>query len=183
MWRLIGITPDTTQDVEREVKKIIRFLKEGGFDYFHIRKPSFKAEQLKQYLSLFPQDIRERLTLHDYYELAEEMRIGGININKRHTDYDYNLWNGRLSVSCHSIESLERAGERADYLLLSPVFDSVSKSGYKSTFTLGELQKAKEQSIINDRVIAMGGVKRERLEVIKALGFGGAAMLGSLWKE
>ncbi|MDR0790377.1 MAG: thiamine phosphate synthase [Bacteroidales bacterium] len=183
MWRLIGLTPDNTTDLDKEVKTIIRLLEGRVVDFVHIRKPKLNAKQTQSYLSLFPKSIREHLTLHDHYDIAAEFGIGGININKRNANEDISLWNGRLSYSCHSLEGVASLKERADYVLLSPVFDSISKHGYQSAFTLGQLQIAKDRGIIDQKVIAMGGVSKDRVEVLKALGFGGAALLGALWKE
>jgi thiamine-phosphate pyrophosphorylase len=44
------------------------------------------------------------------------------------------------------------------------------------------LQIAKDKGIIDQKVIAMGGVSNQRVEVLKMLGFGGAALLGALWR-
>ena len=183
MWRLIGITTDDNNCSKAEVEAIIHLLEDGKLDLFHIRKPFMDAKQTRDYLSLFPAAMRERLALHDHYNLAAEMGIGGININNRNSEIDISYWNGRLSFSCHSVEEVAFFKSKADYVLLSPIFDSNSKPEYKSAFTLGQLQNAKQQGTIDQKVIALGGVSEERFEVLKALGFGGAALLGSLWKK
>ncbi|MDR1725797.1 MAG: thiamine phosphate synthase [Bacteroidales bacterium] len=182
MWRVIGISTDSLTHLEQETEKIINFLNGDFIDYFHIRKPKMTKWQLKKYLLLFPKDMRNRLTIHDHYDIAEEFGVGGININKRNADTDISLWNGRISYSCHSLQGVERCKDKADYVLLSPVFDSFSKHGHKSAFTLGELVLAQEKGIIDDKVIGMGGVDIKRFNILKMLGFGGAAMLGSLWQ-
>ena len=68
-----------------------------------------------------------------------------------------------------------------DYVFLSPVFDSISKTGYAAAFPDG--------AELSDRLIcsrypvyALGGVTRERLEEVHALGFAGAALLGAVWE-
>ena len=37
--------------------------------------------------------------------------------------------------------------------------------------------------LLVEKVIALGGVREENFEELKRIGFGGAALLGSLWKE
>ena len=41
----------------------------------------------------------------------------------------------------------------------------------------------KESGLINEKVIALGGIKEDKFEELKEIGFGGAALLGSLWKK
>ena len=68
-----------------------------------------------------------------------------------------------------------------DYLFLSPIFDSISKAGYKSNFTIDELRAAADAGIIDSRVFALGGVTPDRLSLLQSIGFGGAVMLGAVW--
>lgn len=69
-----------------------------------------------------------------------------------------------------------------DYLSLSPIFDSISKQGYHAAFTLEQLHVAKEQGIIDQRVLALGGVTFDSLADVLAMGFGGAMILGDAWR-
>ncbi|GAA6529534.1 hypothetical protein LPYR103PRE_15070 [Segatella asaccharophila] len=68
-----------------------------------------------------------------------------------------------------------------DYVFLSPVFDSISKSGYCSAFPLSALKQAQEEGIIDRKVIALGGVTYDKLPLLESLSFGGGAMLGEIW--
>jgi thiamine-phosphate pyrophosphorylase len=87
-----------------------------------------------------------------------------------------------LSRSCHSIEELTD-GQRYDYLFLSPIFDSISKKGYRSAFSPEQLTKAGKEGVINEKVIALGGITPEKKTAIKDWNFGGIAVLGFLWQE
>src|SRR5690554_380687 len=91
MWRLIGITPESL--VANEHSRIIEFLN-GQIDYFHIRKPQFSEEEMIEYIKKFPIEIREKLSLHDYHNLAFEFGIGGIDrkstrLNSSHVRISY----------------------------------------------------------------------------------------------
>ena len=68
-----------------------------------------------------------------------------------------------------------------DYVFLSPVFDSISKAGYKAGFSMEELQEASSRGIIDEKVVALGGVTFDSIPYLKRLGFGGAAMIGSIY--
>ncbi len=86
----------------------------------------------------------------------------------------------RKSYSSHSISEMLEAIKIFDYVFLSPIYNSISKDGYNSKFRIDEL---KGLNLINEKVVALGGVREENFEELKRIGFGGAALLGSLWKE
>ena len=67
-----------------------------------------------------------------------------------------------------------------DYVFLSPIFDSISKVGYNSAFTEDMLRDASVKGIIDEKVVALGGVTFEKISYLKELNFGGAAMMGVL---
>jgi thiamine-phosphate pyrophosphorylase len=67
-----------------------------------------------------------------------------------------------------------------DYVFLSPIFDSISKAGYKSAFTEEMLKEASDKGIIDEKVVALGGVTFDKIPYLKKLNFGGAAMMGIL---
>ena len=88
-----------------------------------------------------------------------------------------------MSRSCHSLEEVSAHKPASDYVFLSPVFDSISKAGYSSAFAPDELQAAGKEGLIDKRVIGLGGIDESNIRRIKELGFGGAAILGGLWKH
>ena len=67
-----------------------------------------------------------------------------------------------------------------DYVFLSPIFDSISKAGYKSSFTEEMLKDASSKGIIDKKVVALGGVTLDMIPYLKELNFGGAAMMGGV---
>jgi Thiamine monophosphate synthase len=177
MWRLIGITP--SQSTPSEQERIIEFLA-NGIDFFHIRKPSLSVQELRDYLNVFPLEVRERLTLHANQSVALEMDLGGVHYNSKNP-YPNSCPTGlRKSYSCHSLAEVENLRDTFDYVFLSPIYDSISKQGYKSHFSLEDLKTSKA---INDKVIALGGVSKDKFKELKDYGFGGAALLGALWHK
>ena len=85
-----------------------------------------------------------------------------------------------ISRSCHSLDEVSES-RFYDYVFLSPIFDSISKEGYKQGFTSEQLNKAKVRKIIDGRVIALGGITAENIFMANSYGFGGVAVLGDLW--
>jgi thiamine-phosphate pyrophosphorylase len=184
MWRVIGFSTDSISDLEQETQRVIELLENDTLTYFHIRKPLMDIKQTRCYLSSFPMHLRERIALHDYYELAKSMDFGGITINSRNASYNLIKYKKmRISYSCHNLQEISLYKERASFLFLSPIFNSISKPNYKSILTLGELQQAKDKGIIDEKVIALGGVIEDRFDVLKVLGFGGAALYGAIWND
>ncbi len=43
--------------------------------------------------------------------------------------------------------------------------------------------QAKADGIINENVIALGGITVDKLDLVREYGFGGVAILGSAWKD
>lgn len=68
-----------------------------------------------------------------------------------------------------------------DYLFLSPIFNSISKEGYESGFTIEELESASDKGIINDKVFALGGIDEKTIPELRSISFGGVTVLGALW--
>jgi nanoRNase/pAp phosphatase (c-di-AMP/oligoRNAs hydrolase) len=82
-----------------------------------------------------------------------------------------------------SFEELVMCKNEYDYLFLSPIFDSISKNGYKSIYTNDDLQEASKLGIIDDKVIALGGVTLDKIEYLRKLHFGGVAMIGGIYNR
>lgn len=107
--------------------------------------------------------------------------VGGIHLNSRNRDVPQGF-GGRISTSCHSLDELRLIADNYDYAFLSPIFDSVSKQGYKSAFTIESLRAGAAQGLIGKRTYALGGVGCDNINIIKQIGFGGVAVLGNVWQ-
>ena len=88
-----------------------------------------------------------------------------------------------VSASCHSIAEAAAKKAEADYVFLSPIFDSISKQGYQAAYSDGALSEAADGGIIDSRVIALGGITAERMPMLRRWHFGGAAFLGDVWNR
>lgn len=168
-----------TSEVElpNEHRLIVRLF-ELGMERLHIRKPTMDRETMYRYLSALPEKWHRRLVLHDHHELACEFEVGGIHLNRRNP-IAVKSFRGSVSRSCHSLDELGSLD--TDYCFLSPLFDSLSKQGYRSAFSEKELSAARDRGWINNRVVALGGITPESLSKVKEWGFGGVAVLGYLW--
>ena len=170
---LIAITPPYFYPEEPEA--IAEALQSNRFSRVHVRKPGATESDTSRLLAAIPSELYPRLSLHDNFNIAQELGIGGIHLNSRNPSAPAG-WKGIVSRSIHAVEEI--AGITEDYAFLSPIFPSISKPGYKPPFTLEELSPH-----LNSRIFALGGVTPDKLPILEKAGFGGAAMLGAAWSR
>lgn len=177
--KLIVITTPTFFTEEHE---ILNALFEEGLEYLHLRKPHTEPILSERLLSLIPEQYHKRIITHDHFYLKEEFNLLGIHLNHRNSEIP-DKYSGHISCSCHSIDDIKRRKGLCSYVFLSPIFDSISKSGYHSAYSDTELLRASKDGIIDRKVMALGGISLNNIQHAKDLGFGGAAVLGDLWNR
>ncbi len=160
----------------------IRQLFEAGLERLHLRKPGSERVDVERLLNAVPARFHRRMVLHDHFALASEYSTGGIHLNARNPVAPCGFA-GSVSRSCHSLEEVAEWKPLCDYLFLSPVFDSISKNGYLSSFSSERLFNARNVGLIDGRVFALGGVEGSRFPRLAEWGFGGAVLLGDIWQR
>lgn len=161
--------------VADEARWIERLLTSGAADIVHLRKPDWTIHEMRTLIDAIPASLHPQLRLHDFFALTEEFTsLGGVHLNSRNPIAPPGV--ASVSKSAHSIAELADASW-FDYVTLSPVFDSISKQGYKSAFQPEELNR----SDLPDNVVALGGVTPAHFATLAAQGFAGAALLGYVW--
>lgn len=171
-WRTIVIT--APGDVADEAGQLLCLL-EAGITV-HIRKPEWDARRVRDLLLCIPPLYHPQLRLHSHFELLEQFPlIGGVHLNSRCPVAPKGV--EHISRSCHSLKELEDV-DGYDYVFLSPIYDSISKTGYRSHFDLADLAP----HLRGKRVVALGGVRPENFCELRQAGFSGAAMLGYVWE-
>jgi len=175
--KLIVITRPDLFDGEAEW---ITALMRAGLPTLHLRKPDAPVEAMRRLLRTVPAEFHDRIVLHDNFSLGGEFALHGIHLNGRNPDPPENR-KGSVSRSCHTLDEVRRCKPACDYVTLSPIFDSISKRGYVSAFTSQQIERARDEGVIDEKVIALGGVTADRMTDIRRMGFGGGAMLGEIW--
>jgi len=176
--QLITLTAETILSNEAD---ILNMLFEEGLSLLHLRKPSSSASEIKALLTGINPSYYQRIVLHDHFEMIPLFGLKGAHLNRRNPTSP-NLPGITVSRSCHSIQTIRNL-EGYDYLFLSPVFDSISKQGYRHAFTPEELEAAGNNGIINSKIIALGGINTTTIPLAAEYGFGGVAVLGALWGD
>lgn len=175
-FKTIVITPENI--VTDEASRIAMMLQSGAVWRVHIRHPRAQIDDVDGVLSQLPKQLYNRIALHDFYELSDKYSGVGVHLNARNIGVSIPK-NVLVSKSCHSVA--EVCQSQCDYVTLSPIFDSISKIGYRSAFDLND--ERLHASLIAKPVFALGGVKPEYFKQLKSAGFAGAAMLGYVWCE
>lgn len=144
-----------------EAARITALLDSGAVDRVHVRKD--EPEAARELLALLPGRLAGRLSVHRLQPVPPVWAHGAQP--------------DAPSCSCHSLDEAEHEAPRRRYLFLSPVFDSISKPGYRAVAFNPVRVRA-----LGRKAVALGGVTPELFGRVRGLGFAGAAMLGSAWE-
>jgi thiamine-phosphate pyrophosphorylase len=199
MINIVFSIPDKSNN---EIENIHKLLLDDSIDYFHLRKPSFDAKHFKNLIEKIDANLHFKIVIHSHYHLINEFDLAGINLNKKALNQlefedEVNkcfiqplvVKNRQIEVdrtqpyivsySAHSVDEIINLPFDTSYVFLSPIFDSISKPSYNSSFNLENLKT--ELQPLKTKVIALGGVKSEHFTQLTSLGFSGCARLGSYW--
>ena len=132
--KLIVISSPTPVPNEHE---IINSLFEEGLEIFHVHKPDFSKQEIKDFIQQIPSKYHNRIALHSDFP------------------------------KFHSLEELKAHKEKYDYAFLSPIFDSISKEGYKSKFShrlhrTSQIKSELISAISGKYIIALGGIDEDK---------------------
>lgn len=157
-----------------------------GADIVHLRKPGSSINQCAALLDAIPARLHNRIVVHYHHSLCRDFGLGGIHFSPlANHNADELIANKMIirSCSCHSLAEVANRKSDYDYMFLSPVFNSISKQGYSSAFTLEQLREAAEKGVIDEKTIALGGITLEHIPLLRSLSFGGVALLGDIWNR
>ena len=178
MYLIIITEPQFTDNEAAIIAQLLRW----GVDLVHLRKPESSAEELAKLIEAIPTAYHNRLVLHDHFDLAAHFTLHGLHLNRRNSVLPPNH-KGTVSQSCHTLDEVKVCKTKCNYVFLSPVFNSISKLGYTSAFTPKALSEAKKQGLIDQKVVALGGITAANIDKTKYYGFGGVALLGDIWSR
>jgi thiamine-phosphate pyrophosphorylase len=182
--RLIVISPP--EDYPRETRAVGRILQQSPV-LFHLRKPGYSRGKLEAYLSRIPGGLHNRIVVHGHPDLIDRFALKGVHFTESQRRQDWRAITAirrqrpacSISSSFHRIDDILQDAFAFDYIFLSPVFDSISKTGYPAAFDNEALKRF--LSGTGYKVAALGGVDGRRIAAVTAMGFWGAAVLGAVW--
>ena len=189
--------------INNELERVNQLLADDTIDYFHLRKPDFDYQQMKDYLNQIEEDLHYKINIHSNYALIAEFDLAGINLNKKALNQlvyidevdkcfiqplvvnqrkiEVNrITPNSITYSGHSIQEINHLSFDIDYAFLSPIYDSISKNNYKSKFE--DKNKLKQElAQTTKKIIALGGITTDKIADLKTIGFYGYAQLGNFW--
>lgn len=169
----------------------MRELLDAGLPRLHLRKPAFSQQEMAAFIVQLPTRYHARLVLHGHPALVSDLKLGGLHL----TAAARNGWVSRpklaagqtLSTSFHTLPEIRQHRRKYNYVFLSPIFDSLSKSGYAAGFELATVAHALRQLWQRmgyvPQVLALGGIEASKLAAVRRAGFAGAAVLGTVWQS
>jgi len=167
--------------------ELINSLFREGLVCLHIRKPESDEHEFAGLLCKISPEFRERIAIHQFHNLAHKFGIKRLHFTEKERkvsspDVLKSLKSKSflLSTSIHDLAEMKNLSRDFDYTFFGPVFNSISKSGYKSVLPDNFFIKSEFKKI---PVIGLGGISTENLEILREMNFDGAAILGMLWRE
>ncbi|WP_442847237.1 thiamine phosphate synthase [Leeuwenhoekiella sp. H156] len=161
----------------------IKQLIDLGLKTVHIRKPKASYSELKSWFQEFEPQYLAAMMLHQHHTLVEEFCCKGMHFKEKQRNVQAHTFKSKVkilknkgfqvSTSFHEINELKFHAALFDYCFLSPVFKSISKTGYEG--------KLFEVHDISQKIIALGGITSEKIAKVHQRGFSGVAVLGAIW--
>jgi len=165
--------------------EIINELFESGLEIFHLRKPDCSLAEIRKLLEGIEPQYYRGIALHQYHEVASDYGFERLHfpeiVRKETADGKIKLLSEsgyRLSTSIHRLADLDSLAGFS-YTFFSPVFNSLSKSGYLGVVE-SDFKHTKRHKL---DLIALGGVTVENVKKCIAMNFDGVAVLGTIWND
>jgi thiamine-phosphate pyrophosphorylase len=149
---------------------------ERGVELVQIRERELTARQLaeltRKVLGL-PNPHDTKVLVNDRADVAMACGAHGVHIRDGGAEPGWYRRPGFLvSAACHRVEDV--AGlESADYIVLAPVFQPISKTGSGAVLGVGALREASRLTAVP--ILALGGVTRENERACVEAGAAGIA--------
>jgi thiamine-phosphate pyrophosphorylase len=184
-------TPE--QDQISEIEKIVSMF-EMGADYLYLRKPEKDISYWYAYIEQFPYGWESKMITSEF-KLLHDLKLGGFHF-KRETlnnisekDLIENLKmlkdsSIKSSVTAHDLSELNKYDGQFDIVLISPLFDSISKKEYHGNWDFEKLKIFIEnRTPLSTLLIGQGGIVDKNVMEVQSLGLDGYALLGYLWNS
>ncbi len=171
---------------ERKLTDIIEQAVDGGVGTVQLREKDLSTCDLYS-LAKEIREITERkganLIINDRVDIAIAVDADGVHLGWQSLEIDMvrrMIGQDKLiGFSAHSLEEAERAeNSGADYISISPIFDTANKDYFIKPLGVGEIGKIKE--LINIPVIALGGINENNVNEVLKNGADGVAVISAI---
>ena len=164
-----------------EEDKILTALFDEGLDNLHLYKPGAAPVYSERLLTLLPDDVYGKTTVHEHFYLKEEYGLRGIHIDDA-TSLLPDGYRGKFSRTCSSPDEIRDARKKAEYVFLKDSF-AIGDDENANRMQSARLERAADLGLIDKKVYAFGGVNLDDIRMAKELGFGGIVLRSDLWNR
>lgn len=173
--------------INDEINILISLFKHG-LKLLHLRKPDFTKEEYQNIIKSIPKEYHNNIVIHSHYELTNVFNLKGIhlpeytrtNFNTENLNEIFSKYNV-ISSSFHNLNDLSNINNDYEYVFLSPIFNSISKNNYNTTFKINDISSALKKS--QNKIIALGGINLNNAKQAINMGFSGIALHGTIWSS
>ena len=162
---------------------LINAMFENGLELLHIRREDANVYETRKLIETINPVFHSFLVLHDNHELAAEYNIKRLHFKEAvraiQTVEQLSSLHQRgivLSTSVHDWESYQKLSPVFSYAFIGPVFNSISKTGYKAMVHTVKVYTNKGISRV-----AIGGITKENCISSLLKPFEDIAVLGTIW--
>ncbi len=151
--------------------------------WVHLRKPTLPIDDLRKYLQQFTAVERSRMLLHQHAALAVEYDMPHIH----HTAQQRRDWSKTAGLNSARVIASTSTHSWADFnglpacyraAFISPVFPSISKSGYGADEQIPLLGR----SNMRTEAVALGGISSRSIPDLEGSDFQDFALCGAFWQ-
>lgn len=172
------------KQASRPLLEVALALFAGGCRWISVREPDLPEQErvnLLYRLVNSGERVKARVSVHADYPLALTTGAGGVHLPRHGSIRAARAYLGDraiIGISAHDRGEVEQAAAAgADYVTLSPIFDSPSKPGYGPALGLTGLAEIAKSAPIP--VYALGGVDAGNAAQCRAAGAAGVAIMGA----
>jgi len=158
----------------------------GGLRFLQLREKDLPTRELL-FLAYTIRDLTfkssARLLINDRIDLCLAVQADGVHL--RANSFPARIARKILGetkligVSTHSLQEAQQAQEEgADFITLGPIYETPSKTGYGPPLGLDTLKAVRRQ--IKIPILALGGIKKERVREVLEAGADGIALISAI---
>ncbi len=159
---------------------LIREALDKGFFRIHVKRAMMPGTELVAMLSMFTKEEHQQFVVHSNYEVAEEFELAGIHLPEwrrlKYPNVGQVSMAPVVSTSFHHVSEFEASVSQYEYGFIGPVYDSISKPGYKSNVDLRSINP-----LLKKKCVAIGGITVDNLSDVFNSGVSMAAVRGFVW--
>lgn len=185
--KLIVVSPSKSVDDETT---LVTKMFEYGLKTFHLRKPKYSTNQMREYLNEIPKVFHDRIVIHSHHDLALKFTLKGIHLGRIHLSKRWKYFFVRLRLKMRFAEtSKSRSYSRLqqvytteaqnfDYYLVGTTFNNMTGELYSGFYEDGVIAANKNSG---KRLVARGGTSPQTILKAQKYGFYGIAFNSYIW--